>query len=177
MTADRTVGSQRTRCPLSSNPWRMAKRAPRNMATRELSWGGEKVTNEVKGGVGEITDIRPLEPNTLEQLRMGGAMSRSLFGNLNGMYTLECEQVPSEEEICQALRLRIDHDYGQFREREDKTELAAWHGGWTCEGIGIFSADIWCQRSGQRARHLGRACVKVETHKHSGSRGWSGIAC
>jgi hypothetical protein len=157
------------------------KLSPHDTATREPTRGssgrGEKVKNQgARVDVEQIADIAPTAPTTLESLQLGGAMSRTLFGNLNGVYTLECEQVPSEEEICQALRLRVHRDCGQLRDRDD-TELAAWHGGWTCEGIGIFSADIWCRRSGQRARHLGRACVKVQTPRNSGSRTWNGIAC
>ena len=127
--------------------------------------------------VGRIADFGRPKPKPLEPLQLGGAMSRTLFGNLNGVYTLECEQVPSEEEIRQALRLRVQRDSRQYRDRGVNADLAAWHGGWTCEGIGIFSADIWCSRSGERTRHLGRACVNVQTLKNSGSRMWNGIAC
>ncbi len=137
-----------------------------------------KVTHPIRNDrVGRIADFGRLKPKPLEPLQLGGAMSRTLFGNLNGVYTLECEQVPSEEEIRQALRLRVQRDSRQYRDRGVNADLASWHGGWTCEGIGIFSADIWCSRSGERTRHLGRACVNVQTVKNSGSRMWNGIAC
>ncbi len=165
--------------------------SPHNVATRGptpgSSWRGEKVTRPIVNDKfvhdalpsrdAAIADIRPSEPTTLHSLQLDGAMSRTLFGNLNGVYTLECEQIPSEEEICHALRLRVHRDSGPSRDIDHNTELGAWHGGWTCEGIGIFSADIWSSKSGQRTRHLGRACVKVQTLRNHGSRTWNGIAC
>jgi hypothetical protein len=178
----RSTGSLANHIVHSRGVKELEKLSPHNLATREPAhgslWRGEKVTDKIaKDGVEQIANVRPSEPKTLKSLQLGGAMSRTLFGNLNGVYTLECEQVPSEEEIRQALRLRVHRDCGPLRDRNQNTELAAWHGGWTCEGVGIFSADIWCSRSGQRARHLGRACVKVQTPKNSGSRSWNGIAC
>lgn len=103
-------------------------------------------------------------------------MSHTLFGNLNGVYTLDCDNVPSESEIRDALRLRVMRDCRRSGKRGRDAVLTAWHGGWTREGIGIFSADI-CGTSGNKpARHLGRACVNVRTPSNSGSRTWNGVA-
>jgi hypothetical protein len=112
-----------------------------------------------------------------ETPQLTGAMSHSVFGSLNGVYTLECEYLPSEEEILEALRLRVVRDCGRSRKRDCHTILTAWHGGWTCEGIGIFSAAICSTSTNERTRHLGRACVNVRTPTNSGSRTWNGVAC
>ncbi len=98
------------------------KLSPHDTATREptLRFLGERRESDKPRGkidVEQIADIAPTAPTTLESLQLGGAMSRTLFGNLNGVYILECEQVPSEEEICQALRLRVHRDCGQLRDR------------------------------------------------------------
>lgn len=116
-----------------------------------------------------------LEPPETSQL--SGAMSHTVFGSLNGVYTLECDHVPSEEEIREALGLRVIRDCGRSRKRYRHPVLTAWHGGWTCEGIGIFSADICSTSTNERTRHLGRACVNVRTPTNSGSRTWNGVAC
>jgi hypothetical protein len=105
-----------------------------------------------------------------------GAMFQTLFGNLNGVYTMECDQMPSEDEIRAAVSDRVTRDCKHFQKRGGSTELNAWHGGWTCEGVGIFSSDIWSTSRNRRSRHLGRACVKVRTPTNSGSRTWSGVA-
>lgn len=128
-------------------------------------------------GVGSSADARPSESNTLESRQLSGAISQTLFGKLNAVYTLECERIPSEEEICRALRLRVNRDCGKLQDHDYNAELTSWHGGWTCEGIGIFSAEISCTRLDKRTRHLGRACVKVRTCMNSGSRTWNGVAC
>jgi hypothetical protein len=105
-----------------------------------------------------------------------GAMSHTVFGTLDGVYTLECDDVPSEDEIREALRLRVIRDCGGSGTRDRDTELTAWHGGWTREDIGIFSAEICSTSMNKGTRHLGRAYVNVRTPTHSGSRTWNGVA-
>ncbi len=108
--------------------------------------------------------------------KWSGSMSHTLFGNLNGVYRLDCDDIPSEGEIRDALRLRVMCDCGRSGKRDRDTVLTAWHGGWTREGIGIFSADICGTSTDKRTRHLGRACVNVRTPRDSGSRTWNGVA-
>ena len=117
-----------------------------------------------------------LEVASLQTRQLRGAMSQTLFGAVNGVYTLECDHMPSEDAIREALCVRVIRDCSQFQKRGNSTELSAWHGGWTCEGIGIFSTDIWSTSCNRRARHLGRACVNVRTRSNSGSRTWNGVA-
>jgi hypothetical protein len=124
-----------------------------------------------------IADASASELESPETPQLGGAMSRTVFGSLNGVYTLECDHVPSEEEIREALRRQVIRDCGRSRKRDRHAVLTAWHGGWTCEGIGIFSADICSTSTNERTRHLGRACVNVRTPTNSGSRTWNGVAC
>ena len=104
-------------------------------------------------------------------------MFQTVFGNLNGAYTWDCDHVPSENEVREELSFRVIRDCRRFRKASRGTVLAGWHGGWTCEGIGIFSADILHISWTKRARHLGRACVKVRLPANSGSRTWNGVAC
>ena len=73
--------------------------SPHNVATRGptpgSSWRGEKVTRPIVNDKfvhdalhsrdAAIADIRPSEPTTLHSLQLDGAMSRTLFGNLNGV--------------------------------------------------------------------------------------------
>jgi hypothetical protein len=113
----------------------------------------------------------------LDAAQLSGEMFHTVFGNLNGVYTWDCDHVPSEDKIREGLRLRVMHDCRHFRKHDRSTELTEWHGGWTCEGIGIFSADIWSTSWSKRPRHLGRACVKVTTSTNCGSRTWNGVAC
>jgi hypothetical protein len=119
---------------------------------------------------------QPLVPKNLEVPQFEGEMFQTVFGHLNGAYTWDCDHVPSENEVREGLSLRVIRDCRRFRKGARATEIAAWHGGWTCEGIGIFSADI-CTSWRRRTRHLGRACVKVRMPANSGSRTWNGVAC
>jgi hypothetical protein len=117
------------------------------------------------------------EDSGLESRHWRGAMSHTLFGHLNGVYTLDCDDVPTEGEIRDALRLQVIQDCGRPEARDRRTTLTAWHGGWTREGIGIFCADICATSKNKATRHLGRACVNVRTAKNTGSRTWNGVAC
>jgi hypothetical protein len=117
-----------------------------------------------------------LDHSRLGTRKWSGSMSHTLFGNLNGVYRLDCDDIPSENEIRDALRLRVMCDCGRSGKRDRDTVLTAWHGGWTREGIGIFSADICGTSTDKRTRHLGRACVNVRTPGDSGSRTWNGVA-
>jgi hypothetical protein len=121
------------------------------------------------------TPARDLE--SPETPPLTGAMSHTVLGNLNGVYTMECDYVPLEEEVRVALRRRVIRDVGRSRKRDRHSMLTAWHGGWTCEGVGVFSTDICSTSTNRRTRHLGRACVNVRTPTNSGSRAWNGVAC
>ena len=137
-----------------------------------------EVDQHTDRSMGEFSaDASASQVETPETPQLSGAMSHTVFGSLNGVYTLECDHVPSEEEIREALRRRVIRDCGRSRNRDRHAELTAWHGGWTCEGIGIFSADISSTSTNKRTRHLGRACVNVRTPTNSGSRTWNGVAC
>jgi hypothetical protein len=124
-----------------------------------------------------LTDARASELGTLEAQQLSGGMSHTVFGKLNGVYTLECDHAPSEGEIREALRLRVIRDCERSRKRDPSIALTAWHGGWTYEGMGIFSADICSTSTNKRTRYLGRACVNVRTPTNFGSRTWNGVAC
>jgi hypothetical protein len=104
-----------------------------------------------------------LDHSRPETRKWSGAMSHTLFGNLNGVYTLDCDDIPSEDEIRDALRIQVMRDCRRSGKRDRDTVLTAWHGGWTREGVGIFSADILRTSRDKRTRHLGRACVNVRT--------------
>ena len=123
-----------------------------------------------------VEDDRLVEVATLHTRQLRGAMFQTLFGTLKGVYTFECDHMSSEDDIRDALCARVTRDCRQFQKRGSSTELNAWHGGWTCEGMGIFSADIWSTSCSRRARHLGRACVNVRTPANNGSRTWNGMA-
>jgi hypothetical protein len=69
-------------------------------------------------------------------------MSHTVFGTLDGVYTPEHDVVPSEDEIREALRLRVIRDCRRSGTRDRDTVLTAWHGAGHGEGIGIFSAEI-----------------------------------
>jgi len=86
---------------------------------------------------------RIIEVASLQAPQLKGAMFQTLFGTLNGIYTLECDHMPSEDDIRESLCVRVIRDCRQFQKGGGSTELSAWHGGWTCEGMGIFSTDIW----------------------------------
>jgi hypothetical protein len=137
--------------------------------------GSERLIDRAKGEYS--TNARSFEFGALEIPQLSGEMFHTVFGNLNGVYTWECDDVPSEDTIRVELCRRVIRDCQQFRPRDRSTELTSWHGGWTCEGVGLFSADIWSTSWGKRRRHIGRACVKVWTPTHSVSRTWNGVAC
>jgi hypothetical protein len=106
--------------------------------SRFLARGEDKVVNpRAKDDLEGTSDHARSETR-----QWSGAMSHTLFGNLNGVYTLSCDDVPSEGEIREALHLRVVRDCGRPGKQDRDTVLTAWHGGWTREGIGIFSADI-----------------------------------
>jgi hypothetical protein len=58
-----------------------------------------------------------------ETRQWSGAMSRTLFGHLNDVYTLDCDDSPSEGGIREALRLRVMRDCGQSGHRVRDTVL------------------------------------------------------
>ena len=111
-----------------------------------------------------------------ESPQFSGEMFPTVFGNLQGVYTWDCDHVPSEEEIREGMFLRVSRDCKQLRKSERCTELTTWHGGWTCEDIGIFTTDVWSTSRSRRTRRLGRASVIVRTPGNSGSRTWNGVA-
>jgi hypothetical protein len=123
------------------------------------------------------TNARSFELGPLEIPQLSGEMFHTVFGNLHGVYTWECDEVPPENIIRVGLCRRVIRDCDQLRPRDRSTELTSWHGGWTCEGVGLFSADIWGTTRGKRRRHIGSACVKVWTPTRSVSRTWNGVAC
>ena len=137
----------------------------------------------IRGGCGRAQDWDSAERETLETLetletpQFSGEMFQTVLGNLQGVYTWECDHFPSEEEIREGMCVRVIRDCSKFRKRDRCTELTEWRGGWTREGIGIFTTDVRSTSSGNRTRHLGRATVMVRTPKNTGSRTWNGIAC
>lgn len=117
------------------------------------------------------------EWETLELPEFGGEMFQTLLGHLQGVYTWECDHFPSEEEVREGMCVRVVRDCSKFRQRDRCTELTGWHGGWTREGIGIFTSDVRSTSSDNRSRYRGRATVMVRTPRNHGSRTWNGIAC
>ena len=109
--------------------------------------------------------------------RSSREMFRTVLGHLQGVYTWECDHFPSEEEIREGMCVRVVRDCSRLRRRDRCTEVSGWHGGWTREGIGIFTTDVRSTSLGNRTRRLGRATVMVRTPRNSGSRTWNGIAC
>jgi hypothetical protein len=106
-----------------------------------------------------------------------GETFRTVFGSLLGVYTWECQRVPSDDEIQVVMEHRVQTDCARLNHRPKRTRLAGWHGGWTTEGVGIFAADIWGMSRNGPARHLGRLSVIVRTPKDTGLSASQGIAC
>jgi hypothetical protein len=131
----------------------------------------------IRGGCGIAQDRDSAERETLETPQFSGGMFQTVLGNLQGVYTWECDHVPSEEEIREGMCVRVIRDCSTLGRRDRCTELTEWRGGWTREGIGLFTTDVRSTSSGNRTRHLGRATVMVRTPKNTGSRTWNGIAC
>jgi hypothetical protein len=117
------------------------------------------------------------EWGALKADRLSGEMFQTVLGHLQGVYTWECDHFPSEDEILEGMCVRVARDCARFRKRDRCTELTGWHGGWTREGIGIFTTDVRSRSFDNRTRHLGRATVMVRTPRNSGSKTWNGIAC
>ena len=126
---------------------------------------------------GVLQDPDSAEWETLESPHLSGEMFRTVLGHLQGVYTWECDHFPSEEEIREGMCVRVVRDCSRFGRRDRCTELSGWHGGWTREGIGIFTTDVRSTSLGNRTRRLGRATVMVRTPRNSGSRTWNGIVC
>ena len=104
-------------------------------------------------------------------------MFQTVLGSLRGVYTWECDHVPSEEEVREGMCVRVTHDCKKFRARDRCTQISEWHGGFTREGVGVFATDIWSTSQGSRTRHVGSASVIVRTPSDTGSRTWNGVAC
>jgi hypothetical protein len=123
----------------------------------------------------ELADLEEWPAIAVPEL--GGEMFLTVFGHLQGVYTWECGHVPSEDEIREALSVRVVRDASGFRRRDRCTELTGWHGGWTPEGTGIFTTDFRSTSFGRRTRHLGRATVTLHTPNSAGSSAKKGVAC
>ena len=112
----------------------------------------------------------PAEPETFETPHFTGEMFQTVFGHLQGDYVWECDHMPSEEAIREGMCVRVVRDCKQFRKHDCCTELTVWHGGWTREGVGIFTTDLQSTSRRRRTRHLGQARVIVRTPlNHGGS--------
>jgi hypothetical protein len=131
----------------------------------------------IRGSCGVAQDRDSVERETVEAPQFNGEMFQTVLGNLQGVYTWECDHFPSEEEIRESMCVRVIRDCSKLRKRDRCTELTEWRGGWTREGIGIFTTEVYSTSIGNRTRHLGRASVMVRTPKNTGSRTWNGIAC
>jgi len=139
--------------------------------------GDDLVTEQDQTGDRGAEDARFADRELLESSRFNGEMVQTVFGNLHGAYTWECDHVPSEEEIREGLCLRVVHDCSKLRTNDRLTKLTDWHGGWTREGLGIFSTEVWSTSRGKRTRRRGSAAVLVRTPDATGSHTWNGIAC
>ena len=117
------------------------------------------------------------EKTLVSSSELSGEMFQTVLGHVQGVYTWDCDHFPSEEEIREGMCVRVIRDCSRLRTRHRGTELTGWHGGWTHEGIGIFTTDVRSSSSGHRTRRLGRATVLVRTPENSGSKTWNGIAC
>jgi hypothetical protein len=131
----------------------------------------------VHGGHDVPQTIDTAERERIEPPQFSGEMFQTVLGHLKGVYTWECDHFPSEEEVREGMCVRVIRDCSRFRRRDRCTELTEWHGGWTREGIGIFTTDVRSSSFDNRTQHLGRATVMVRTPRNSGSRTWNGIAC
>ncbi|HEX4219034.1 MAG TPA: hypothetical protein VHZ02_11730 [Acidimicrobiales bacterium] len=125
----------------------------------------------------EPTLASPTPQRTSHQEDIEGETFHTVFGNLLGIYTWECDRVPSVDEVHAAMEHRVRTDCATLRLRSKRTRLAGWHGGWTPEGVGIFAADIWSDPRKGPARHLGRLSLVVHTPLGTGLCLSRGIAC
>jgi hypothetical protein len=134
----------------------------------------EEGDTPIQAGVGawsgaeEPTLVSPTPHRTPHEEDIEGETFRTVFGSLLGIYTWECDRVPSVDEVQGAMDLRVRTDCAPLHLRSKRTRLAGWHGGWTPEGVGIFAADIWSVPSTGPARHLGRVSVVVRTPLDTG---------
>ena len=80
-----------------------------------------------------------------------GRCSRPSSEVCKGVYTWECDHVPSEEEVREGLCVRVARDCKKLRARaHDRcTQISEWHGGFTREGVGLFATDIWSTSQGK----------------------------
>ncbi|MDQ1360884.1 MAG: hypothetical protein QOJ44_1261 [Acidimicrobiaceae bacterium] len=106
-----------------------------------------------------------------------GETFRTVFGSLLGVYTWECDRVPSVDEVHEAMEHRVQEDCAKLSRQPKHTRLAGWHGGWTTEGVGIFAADIWGLPRRGPSRHLGRTSLVVHTPEGRTLSQSQGIAC
>jgi hypothetical protein len=120
-------------------------------------------------------DPAPAVP--LDESGLHGELFHTVLGSLLGIYTWECDRVPSVGDLRAAMERRVQVDCGKVRPRPRHTYLAGWHGGWTPEGVGIFAADIWGQPRRGSCRAVGRANVVVRTPDDRGLCVPQGIAC
>jgi hypothetical protein len=106
-----------------------------------------------------------------------GETFRTVFGSLLGVYTWECDRVPSVGEVHEAMEYRVQEDCAKLSRKPKRTRLAGWHGGWTTEGVGIFAADIWSLPRRGPSRHLGRTSLIVHAPEGRTLSQSQGIAC
>jgi hypothetical protein len=106
-----------------------------------------------------------------------GETFRTVFGSLLGVYTWDCDRVPSMDEVQEAMEHRVQEDCATLNRQPKQTRLAGWHGGWTTEGVGIFAADIWGLPRRGPSRHLGRTSLVVHTPARRTLPRSHGVAC
>jgi hypothetical protein len=123
------------------------------------------------------TDEDPAGWEYVAPAQFSGEMFQTVLGNLRGVYTWECDHVPSEAEVREGMCLRVVRDCQRFRNRDRCTQLSEWRGGFTREGVGVFATDIWSTSREKRTRHVGSASVIVHTPADTGSHTWNGVAC
>ena len=119
----------------------------------------------------------PTEWEAVATPQFDGEMFTTVFGGLRGVYTWECDHLPSVEEVREGMCVRVARDCRRVRTRDRCTQLSEWHGGFTPEGIGVFATDIWSTSPGRRTRHVGSASVIVRTPWTTGSRSCTAAAC
>ena len=108
--------------------------------------------------------------------QFSGEMFQTVLGGLRGVYTWECDHIPTEDEVREGMCLRVVRDCRKFRSRDRCTQLSEWHGGFTREGLGVFATDIWSTSPDNRTGYLGSARVIVHTPSSSASHAWNGMA-
>jgi hypothetical protein len=124
---------------------------------------------------GPVCDRAPVGP--LDESGLQGEIFHTVLGGLLGIYSWECDRVPSVGDLRAAMERRVQADCGKLKHRPRRTYLAGWHGGWTPEGVGIFAADIWGLPRRGSCRTVGRANVVVRTPDDRGLCIPQGIAC